>query len=161
MYARTHSQTGGLLQIWLLQRFGTLLAFQPLLLGLILLSREFWIEGGILVGVAVVVIIFVESYTRWKTRLPGRKSLSNITQDSLDTFAREAKPATRRDVDEESTSLVTSGHGTRIRSGSMASVLEMMSLTLAVMPSPSPSRGPVPLRKCSRYCGFSLSLTKV
>src|SRR5271155_3213779 len=86
VYARTHSQTGGLLQIWLLRRLGTLLAIQPLLLGLILLSRKFWIEGGILLGTAVVVIIFVKSYTTWKTRLPGRKSLRPIAQDSLRTF---------------------------------------------------------------------------
>ena len=37
VYGRTRSQTGGLLQMWLIQRFGTLLAFQPLVLGLILL----------------------------------------------------------------------------------------------------------------------------
>ncbi|KAK7680542.1 hypothetical protein QCA50_016323 [Cerrena zonata] len=45
---------GGLLSIWLLKRFGTILAFQPLILGLILLSRRLWIEGGILCGLALV-----------------------------------------------------------------------------------------------------------
>lgn len=147
VYARTHSQTGALLQIWLLRRFGSLLAFQPILLGLIFLSRKFWIEGGILAGAGVAVVVFVESYASWKTRLPGKKSLSAITQDSLDAFASAAKPSNRRNVDEESTSLVSSARpgGARTR-GSMASVLEMMSLTLAVMPSPSPYRGPIPLQ---------------
>lgn len=146
VYARTHSQTGGLLQIWLLRRFGTLLAFQPILLGLIFLSRMFWIEGGVLVGTGAAVIIFVESYTSWKTRIPGRKSLSPITQDSLDVFANAMRRSRRTNVDEESASLVSSARGGHRTRGSMASVLEMMSLTLAVMPSPSPSRGPVPLR---------------
>lgn len=145
VYARTHSQTGGLLQIWLLRRFGTLLAFQPGLLGLIFLSRHFWIEGGFLAGAGLAVIIFVESYTSRKTRLPGRASLSAITKDSLDTFQKTSTTVNRTSVYEESASLVSSAPGMRTR-GSMASVLEMMSLTLAVMPSPSPSRGPVPLR---------------
>lgn len=143
VYGRTHSQTGGMLQIWLLKRLGTILAFQPLILGLIFLSRRFWIQGGVLCGVAVFVVLFVEIYCTLKTRLPGRRSLSRITIDSLDAFARSAKPSTP-DADEENTSLVSSGRNTRAR-GSFASVLEMMSLTLAVMPSPSQSRGPVPL----------------
>ncbi|KII94048.1 hypothetical protein PLICRDRAFT_101453 [Plicaturopsis crispa FD-325 SS-3] len=148
VYGRTHSQTGGLLQIWLLQRFGTLLALQPLLLGLIFLSRRLWIEGGILAGVAFAVVVFVEGYCNHKTSLPGRRSLSHVTQDSLMTFTEAACPETRSFIDEERTSLVTSSQGPsgRVRRGSMASVLEMMSLTLAVMPSPSQVRGPVPLR---------------
>jgi hypothetical protein len=151
VYGRTHSQTGGVLQIWLLRRFGTLLSFQPLLLGLILLSRKFWAEGGALVGVAVALIIFVEVYTGLKSRQPGRSSLSAITRDCLDTFADTAKDRGRHSkngIDDESMSLVNSGApgATRTR-GSMASVLEMMSLTLAVMPSSSRRKGPVPLRE--------------
>src|ERR1700722_1250543 len=145
VYARTHSQTGGLLQIWLLRRLGTLLSLQPLLLGLIFLTRELWIEGGILVGTSLLIIIIVECYTHRKTRLPGRNSLSPITRNSLDTFASTAKLSKSRSVDDETTSLVSSARATRAR-GSMASVLEMMSVTLAVMPSPSPRRGPIPLR---------------
>lgn len=146
VYGRTHSQTGGVLQIWILKRFGTILAFQPLILGLVLLSRELWIEGGVLCGAALFVVVFVESYCAWKTRIPGRRSLSPVTKDALTTFTRAARPSTPRDIDEESTSLVSSTRNTRAR-GSFASVLEMMSLTLAVMPSPSQARGPVPLGK--------------
>jgi hypothetical protein len=150
VFGRTRSQTGGLLQIWLLRRFATLLALQPILLGLILISRRLWPEGGALLGVGVFVILFVEEYTRRKTRLPGRGSLSPITLNSLDTFTAAASARTRtrhRRSGEESASLVsTVARGAR-RRGSMASVLEMMSVTLAVMPSRSPARGAVPLRK--------------
>lgn len=132
--------------MWILKRFGIILAFQPLVLGLILLSRDFWVEGGILCGAALFVVLFIESYCTWKTRLPGRRSLSPITRDSLNTFSRAARPTTPRDIDEESTSLVSSGRHTRAR-GSFASVLEMMSLTLAVMPSSNRTRGAVPLGK--------------
>lgn len=145
VYARTHSQTGGLLQIWLLRRFGTLLSFQPLLLGLILLTRQLWILGGVLVGVAIGLVIAVEAFCNWKTRLPGLKSLSPISQDSLQTFTSSAKAADIHPTDDASTSYVSSGLGRRTR-GSMASILDMMSLTLAVEPSSSQQRGPVPLR---------------
>ncbi|THH33123.1 hypothetical protein EUX98_g1076 [Antrodiella citrinella] len=144
IYGRTHSQTGGVLQIWIMQRLGTILAFQPLILGLILLSREFFVEGGILCGAALFVVVFVESYCAWKTRLPGRRSLNPLTRDSLNTFMRAARPTAPREIDEESTSLVSSTRNTRAR-GSFASVLEMMSLTLAVMPTQSQARGPIPL----------------
>lgn len=97
-------------------------------------------------GAGVAVIIFIEVYTSWKTRLPARKTLSPITQDSLDNFETTAKATSRRTVDEESTSYGSSGRGAHRTRGSMASVLEMMSLTLAVMPSTNTYRGPVPLR---------------
>lgn len=128
----------------MIQRFGTIVAFQPLILGLILLSREIWVEGSVLCGTALLVVLIVEVYCWWRMRLPGRRSLSEVTQNSLDTFGKAAQPHAPRDVDEESASLVSSGRNTRTR-GSFASILEMMSLTLAVMPSPSQQRGPVPL----------------
>ncbi|KAI1788782.1 hypothetical protein LXA43DRAFT_1023967 [Ganoderma leucocontextum] len=144
VYGRTHSQTGGLLQIWLLRRLATILAFQPLVMGLIFLTRRLWIEGGILVGAAAFVVIVVESYCSRRTRQSMRSSLTPITQESLKTFEQNAKPGIGRDPDEETTSLVSSArHTARVR-GSFASVLEMMSL-LAVTPSSLDTRGPVPL----------------
>lgn len=122
VYARTLSQTGGLAQIWLLRRFATLLAFQPILLGLIYLSREFWIEGGVLIGTGVATILFVEAYTTWRTRTPSKRTLSPITRDSLDTFWDAAKASRVNSVDEGST-VGTGPLGGRTR-GSMASVLE-------------------------------------
>lgn len=147
VYGRTQSQTGGLLHIWIHKRLGTLLALQPLLLGLIILTRRLWIEGGILCGTAFFVVVIVEGYCSWKTRMPGRKSLTPVTNDALDTFMSAAQPTQQRDLEEESTSLVSSARNTTRLRGSFASVLEMMSLTLAVGPSPSEIRGPVPLGK--------------
>ncbi|KZP25372.1 hypothetical protein FIBSPDRAFT_820851 [Athelia psychrophila] len=145
VYARTHSQTGGVLQIWFFRRFATLLSLQPLLLGLIFLSRQLWILGGVLIGMAVCIVIGVEAYCALKTRLPGPKSLSAITQDCLRTFSETSK--LKSDTGEsEGTSLVSTGHRTHRHRGSMASVLDMMSLTLAVEPSSSKQRGPVPLQ---------------
>ncbi|KJA28630.1 hypothetical protein HYPSUDRAFT_34085 [Hypholoma sublateritium FD-334 SS-4] len=141
VYARTHSQTGGLLHMWMLQRFGTLLSLQPLLLGLICLALHFWEEGGVLIGTGVFVVIFMEGYTHWKMRLPSRDSLSPITINSLDTFVNGANTY-HTDADSANGSTPP---GTRTR-GSMASVLEMMSVTLAVMPSASNYKGPVPLQ---------------
>lgn len=152
VYVRTHSQTGGIIYIWLLKRLGTLLSLQPICLGLILLSREFWIEGGILVGTGVLVILFVEAFVVAKNRKQSRKSLAPTTQNSLDTFAGQAKNADPHSEDEQG-SLFSGSQTTRAR-GSMASVLEMMSLTLAVMPSSSQIRGPVPLSKSRRLVLF-------
>lgn len=128
--------------MWLLRRFGTVLSFQPILLGLIFLTRQFWIEGGVLIGTGLFVIVFVEAYTSWKTRLPGRKSLSPITQNSLETFTDTARQNVENDT---GTINESSAPGTRTR-GSMASVLEMMSTTLAVTPSSFNFTGVVPLR---------------
>lgn len=141
VYGRTQPQTGGLLQIWLVKRFATVVSFQPILLGLIFLSRRLWTEGGILIGFGVAVIIAVELYAYWKTKQPSRNTLSAVTLDSIDRFEERAKNEDQRES--EGASLVSAP---RMRSrGSMASVLEMMSLTLAVMPTPHQQRAAVPL----------------
>ncbi|KAG2022753.1 hypothetical protein CC2G_000479 [Coprinopsis cinerea AmutBmut pab1-1] len=168
VYVQTHSQTGGLLQLWLLKRFGTLLSFQPILLGLIFLSREIWIEGGVLVGTGVFVIVFVESYCAWKTRLPGFRSLSPATRNSVELFMggadtyliphppmEQIRQAASSSNDDSTTidgtrpdhirpNINTRRDGMRNR-GSFASVLDMMSRTLAVVPSSSGFRAAVPL----------------
>lgn len=133
------------MQLFMLRRFALLLALQPLVLGLILLSRRLWPESGALLGTSLAVVIFVELFCSFKMREPGLRSLSPVTRNSLETFKTAARPVRRRNVDEESISLVSSDKNHRPR-GSMASVLEMMSITLAVIPSPSQTRGPVPLQ---------------
>ena len=66
--------------------------FQPILLGLIFLTLKFWIEGAVLAGTGLFFIVFVESYASWKTRIPGRKSLTSpITRNSLETFGNAAR----------------------------------------------------------------------
>lgn len=155
MYGRTRSQTGGLLQIWLLKRFASLLALQPILLGLILFTRRLWPEGGALVGTGGLTIFFVEVYSRIKERRPGRSALSPVSQHALESFRRAARPSNPAVMEEESTSIVSSGRAARTR-GSFASVLEMMSTTLAVVPSRYQQHGPVPLRKSSPSHFFSV-----
>jgi len=148
VYGRTRSQTGGLLQIWLLKRLASLLALQPILLGLILFSRRLWPEGGALVGTGAFTILFVEVYTHIKERRPGRAALSPVSQHALESFRKAAQPNNPTVLEEESTSIVSSGRAARTR-GSLASVLEMMSTTLAVVPSRYQQHGPVPLRTSS------------
>jgi hypothetical protein len=86
--------------------------------------------------------------------------LSTTTRDAIDAFVDTAhEPAADAHVHSEETQENTSLNRTsqpfpersqeRGRS-SYASVLEMLSITLAVMPSPSRDRGPVPLRKFER-----------
>ena len=87
------------------------------------------------------MILTVEIYTNAKTRHPGRNSLSPATDESLRRFENAiAEP----NYDDDDTLQDISVVG-RPR-GSMASVLDMMSLTLAVMPASSKNRGPIPLR---------------
>ena len=145
MYGRTRSQTGGLLQIWLLKRLASLIALQPILLGLILLSRRLWPEGGALIGVGLITIVFVEVYARLKERRSSRVALSPVSQHAIESFRKAAQPAHPTVLDEESTSIVSSGRAARTR-GSYASVLEMMSATLAVVPTQYQQHGPVPIR---------------
>ncbi|KZT02505.1 uncharacterized protein LAESUDRAFT_661940 [Laetiporus sulphureus 93-53] len=146
VYGRTTSSTGGLLQIWLLRRFSTLLAVQPLILGLVFLSRELWVEGGILCGFALFVVIFTEGYCNRRTIQPGKQLLNPITLDRLQSFIRMSQPGENGLVEEERLSVVGSGRHGRSR-GSFASILEMLSLTLAVVPTSSETRGPIPLGK--------------
>ncbi|KZS96094.1 hypothetical protein SISNIDRAFT_451774 [Sistotremastrum niveocremeum HHB9708] len=148
VYGRVHAgQTGGLTQMWLVRRFGTLLCLQPLLLGLILLAYRFWTLGGVLVGCGVLIILVVELFTWWRSRLPGIKTLNSQSREALDIFRRAARsppnvfqsPSNNDEVREGS-----ARQRTRSR-GSLASVLDMMSITLAVAPSSGKRRRPVPL----------------
>lgn len=135
--------------MWILRRFATMTALQPLILGLILLSRRLWPEGGVLCGFSLAVILLAEVYCARKLRLPGPDSLGPMTRNSIETFKKAAKPGRRgHHMNEESTGLVderAGGISPRAR-GSFASVLEMMSITLAVMPG-TKFKGPIPLRK--------------
>jgi hypothetical protein len=134
-------------RLWLLKRFASLLALQPILLGLILFTRRLWPEGGSLVGTRGLTIVFIEVYTYIKERRPG---LSPVSLHALESFRKAARPSNHAVFEEESTSIIISGRAARTR-GSFASVLEMMSTTLAVVPSRYQQHGPVPLRTCSPF----------
>lgn len=138
------SQNGGLIQIWFLRRLATLLSLQPLLLGLMLLSHQLWVLGGVLVGWAVFIVVFVEVFAWRKLRRSGIKTLSPVTRDALSRLANAMRRRPSAQTEHDEMSLVSSHRRVRTR-GSMASVLEMLHVTLAVMPNQARVRGPVPL----------------
>ncbi|CAE6524811.1 unnamed protein product [Rhizoctonia solani] len=141
--------TGGILQLWILRRFATLLALQPLLLGLILLSRRLWALAGVLFGAAFVIIFVVEGYCGYKSRNPPERKFSPVVRDSLATFRRSvqgSRSKRRLTMEEDGTSLVSSPmERGGVPRGSIASVLDMMSITLNVMPSPNRPKDAVPV----------------
>ncbi|CUA72197.1 Short transient receptor potential channel 7 [Rhizoctonia solani] len=150
VWSRTNApSTGGVLQLWLLRRFATLLALQPALLGLILLSRRLWILAGVLLGAALVIILIVEGYCGYRSRNPPERKCSPVVRDSLATFHRSirgSRSKRRLTMDEDGTSLVSSPmERGGIPRGSIASVLDMMSITLNVMPSPNRPKDAVPI----------------
>lgn len=153
VWSRTDApSTGGLLQLWLLRRFATLLALQPLLMGLIFLTRRLWALSGVLLGAALLIVVVVESYCGWRSRAPSERNFSPVVRDSLATFRRSVRGTRNRRpmaLDEDATSLVSSPQE---RSGvprrSIASVLDMMSITLNVMPSLNRERDVVPIGEC-------------
>ncbi|KAF8493267.1 hypothetical protein F5888DRAFT_1806365 [Russula emetica] len=57
----------------------------------------------------------------------------SVSPHGLEPFRKAARPSNFAVLEEESTSIVSSGRAARTR-GSFASVLEMMSTTLAVVP---------------------------
>ncbi|QRV86749.1 short transient receptor potential channel 7 [Ceratobasidium sp. AG-Ba] len=150
VWTRTDApSTGGLLQLWLLRRFATLLALQPLLMGLIFLSRRLWALGGVLLGAALVIVLLVEGYCTYRSRTPPERNFSPVTRDSLATFKRSMqgnRGRRRLTIEEDGTSLFSSPQErSGVPRGSIASVLDMMSITLNVMPSANRQRDPVPI----------------
>jgi len=147
-------ERGGLLQIWLIRRFASIVGLQPILLGLIFLSQRLWALGGILTGVGTLLLIGAEIYTssRTRSRVPKRKGLSSTNRQSLTMFRhiafrekQEAEPA-EEDSSSQQGSVTSRERLSQLRSrGSLASILEMMSITLATMPSRSRDQYPVPL----------------
>lgn len=145
-----------MLQIWIIKRFASVLVLQPILLGVILLSQRLWVLGGILVGVGTVLLIFAEVYAESRTRGPTRRNLTMEARQSLAMFHHvsletNANSTAKQDgkgieYSDERTSLVSQERMSRVRSrGSLASVLEMMSIILATMPSHTRNRSLVPL----------------
>lgn len=150
VWSRTNApSTGGLLQLWLLRRFATFLALQPLLMGLIFLTRRLWALAGVLFGAALLIVIVVESYCTWKSRTPPERGFSPVVRDSLATFRRSVRGSRSRRrlaLDEDVTSLVSSpAERSGVPRRSIASVLDMMSITLNVMPSLNRERDAVPI----------------
>jgi len=153
VYGRSdHGQSGGLLQLWILRRFATMLALQPFLLGLILLPFREWGLAGVLLGSAVFIAFVTETYTTARMRKPGVKSLSEASQESLTDLITEIK--NRRDDNdddsEKSLPAAPEGEATPPRRAravvSMTSLLDMISRTLALPRSGSRQGQAIPLR---------------
>lgn len=162
VWIRTDSpSTGGLLQLWLLRRFATLLALQPLLMGLIFLSRRLWALAGVLLGAALLIILIVEGYCTFKSRPTSDRDFSPVVRDSLSTFKRSLhgnRGRRRLTIEEDGTSLVSSPlERNGVPRGSIASVLDMMSITLNVMPSPNRARDAVPIGELPLFSRGSFS----
>jgi hypothetical protein len=135
-----------------MRRFATLFALQPLLIGLVVLAHRKWILGGIMIGIAVFLVTLVEWYCIHRLKKPSVDSLSPVTRDSIEQYMHSARPANalfgNGSPDEKGSAAGPSnGKGRRAKNGSISSVLEMMSLTLAVMPGNNRNRPPVPLRE--------------
>ena len=146
MYGRTLAQTGGLLQLWLTKRFATVLALQPFLMGLELLTRDLWPEAGTLLGSAVVIVLLVEALTFFLTRHKSVHSLHPVTREALASFVSVARPRKNTAYSDGRLS-AESSHRNGGPRGSYASVLDMMNQTLAIPTSAYQTRSPVPLRE--------------
>lgn len=116
---------------------------QPLILGLIVLTRRLWVTGGVLVGISVLLLFTTELYTRLRLRSIQPNALSDITKHMLYHFSRGAQAEANRYPYTEGSSV--SGAPVQPPRSSVASVLEMMSITLAVVPPAVRKRGPIPL----------------
>jgi hypothetical protein len=132
------------------------MSLQPILLGLIFLSRSLWVLGGILTGVGTFLLISAEVYVMLRIHSADRKQLPNTALQSLTLFQHiasnqrsnsDGETKSSSNIDEQA-SLASRERLSQLRSrGSLASVLEMMSITLATIPSRSRNRLSVPLGK--------------
>lgn len=76
------------LALWTTRRLGWTLCLQPLIYGLILLSRNEWEIGGASVGVAVLTLVLAEYLTAGRHPAPSRRHLSSTSKRMLDDISR-------------------------------------------------------------------------
>lgn len=138
-----HGSSGGHLAIGLLWILGRTLCLQPLLLGLVLLSRREWQIGGASVGVAFAGLIVFEVLVRSKCR---RRRIDREDRNQLQSFAQRLKKETVELVDdgtpEPESDLPASDN---IRRRSNATIFELMS-DLLIPSDRRRSRGALPLQ---------------
>ncbi|WRT65103.1 uncharacterized protein IL334_002045 [Kwoniella shivajii] len=79
---------GTVLALWSIRRFGWTLSLQPLLYGLIVISRNEWAIGCVSIGVAVITLVLSELLTVLRFPPPKRKYLSGTTRKALDELTR-------------------------------------------------------------------------
>jgi len=91
LHAPSKGYEAATLALWTIRRFGWVLAFQPMIYGLIVLSRREWEIGGISVGVAVVTIVISELVTAGLHPSPRRSKLSASCRKSLDDITLQMR----------------------------------------------------------------------
>lgn len=91
LHAPAKGFEGATLALWTIRRFGWVLALQPLIYGLIVLSRREWEIGGVSIGVAVITVIISEVVTVGLHRGPSRRKLSFPTKKALDTISNDMR----------------------------------------------------------------------
>lgn len=88
LYAPSTGYEAATLALWTTRRLAWLLAIQPFIFGLILLSRNEWTLGGISIGLSLLTILVAELLTARRHPAPSRKSLSLRTRRVLDDISR-------------------------------------------------------------------------
>ena len=138
LYGGSH----GRLAISILWKLGWALCLQPLLLGLVIVSRREWAIGGASLGVALAGVTIFELLARTKCRTPR---LSKEDRDQLRKFTQSLKGHTGELIDDFEESNQTEHSGTRSRRRSNATIFELMS-DLLIPSERRRSRGFLPLQ---------------
>lgn len=119
-----HGGSHGRLAISMLWNLGWVLCLQPLVLGLVILSRREWAIGGASLGVALAGLIVFEALARTKCRTPR---LSEDDRDRVRKFADSIKGHAGELIDDFEESAQSEPSGTRPRRRSNATIFELMS----------------------------------
>ncbi|ORX33503.1 hypothetical protein BD324DRAFT_658318 [Kockovaella imperatae] len=85
------------LGLWVITRFGLLLSLQPLLYGLILLSRREWAIGSVSLALALITVLLVSGLTFLRYPSPRRKDLPIRTKNALADLRRDMKRDSKTD----------------------------------------------------------------
>lgn len=101
-HAPARSAHNAELAMWTIRRIGWCLAIQPLLFGLINLSRREWAIGGVALGVAVLAVVLVEVLIGRKERKRSRCALSGPARLALERLERTMAQATTAQRDRTS-----------------------------------------------------------
>lgn len=134
--------SGGKLVIWLLRSLALVLLCQPVLLGLILLSRREWGIGGASIGVAVVGLLLFEGLV-WKQ---GRTAtLSRTEHAKFRLFAKRLQSHAVEPIDNMSIDRPSDFENSGRRRRSNATIFELMS-DLLLPSNQTRSQGHLPLK---------------
>lgn len=134
--------SGGKLAIWLIRCLALVLLFQPVLLGLILLSRREWAIGGASLGVALAGLMLFEGLV-WRKGRPV--TLSRTEHAKFRLFAKRLQSHAVEPIDNMSIDRPSEleNHGRRRRSN--ATIFELMS-DLLLPSNQTRSQGHLPLK---------------